>query len=158
MIHLSPFLPPSFLSISPLSPPPTPPPPSATPPAEPCYFHPAHIRRCTYPASDGLLARWLNGLSNNRAPLSLLPLSFRAPPCRRVLRGGAVGAGGRGSGAPIEWGPCLSTRPGSLLRRLWGFMLPALGLALAVINHPRLRGCYLRPRQAANRRAFQEPL
>lgn len=32
-------------------------PPSSTPPANPCYFHPTHIRRCTYPASDGC---WLD--------------------------------------------------------------------------------------------------
>lgn len=31
--------------------------PSSSPPANPCYFHPAHIRRCIYPASDG---RWLD--------------------------------------------------------------------------------------------------
>lgn len=31
--------------------------PSSTPPANPCYFHPTHIRRCTYPASDGC---WLD--------------------------------------------------------------------------------------------------
>lgn len=57
---------------------------------------------------------------------------------------------GGGGAQALHW-------PGSLLRRLWGFMLPALGLAPAVINHPRLQGCYHYP----DRRpitAFQEAL
>lgn len=59
-----------------------------------------------------------------------------------------------GVGGSIEQvvvGARLSTIWGSLLRRLWGFMLVVLGLALTVINH-----CAVRTPQPIA--ALQEPL